>query len=122
MIGEGVAVLIRRQVREHDVTPGSQRLEELVERFRDLRGGRDGLDPPVSRRARGPEVPQRCRAAAGDLFANKPESITRQVLAGLDIAGYFDVVIGGDTLPRNKPDPLPLRTALENLRLRPSVR
>ncbi len=41
------------------------------------------------------------------------------MLAGLGIADCFDVVIGGDTLPRNKPDPLPLRTALEGLDVTP---
>ena len=53
------------------------------------------------------------------ICTNKPEAITRQVLDGLDIAGHFDVVIGGDTLPRNKPDPLPLRTTLKRLGVSP---
>jgi phosphoglycolate phosphatase len=49
------------------------------------------------------------------ICTNKPEAIARQVLSGLEIASYFDAVVGGDSLPRNKPDPLPLRTALERL-------
>ncbi|MFM2389642.1 MAG: phosphoglycolate phosphatase, partial [Pseudomonadota bacterium] len=54
-------------------------------------------------------------AAAGHPLAictNKPEGPTRAVLAQFNLAPYFPVVIGGDTLPLRKPDPAPLRAAL----------
>ena len=115
MIGEGVAVLIRRGLDAHGVTPEGKRLEQLVERFlviysevatastRLFPGAREALQ-------------SLCEAGLRQaICTNKPETITRQVLAGLGIADCFDVVIGGDTLPRNKPDPLPLRTALAGL-------
>jgi len=119
MIGEGVAVLIRRGFAEHGVTPDARRLAQLVERFlvvyADVATDSTRLFP-------GAREALKTLSDAGlrqAICTNKPESITRQVLAGLGIAGYFDVVIGGDTLPRNKPDPLPLQTALERLQATP---
>ena len=46
---------------------------------------------------------------------NKPGAPARDILAQLDLARYFDAVIGGDTLPVKKPDPAPLRAAFEAL-------
>lgn len=39
---------------------------------------------------------------------NKPEVPARQVLTDLGIDGYMTAVVGGDSLARRKPDPLPL--------------
>jgi phosphoglycolate phosphatase len=119
MIGEGVAVLIRRGFAEHGVTPDARRLEQLVERFLVIYAE---VATASTRLFPGAREALKSLSDAGlrqAICTNKPESITRQVLAGLGIAGYFDVVIGGDTLPRHKPDPLPLRTALERLRATP---
>jgi phosphoglycolate phosphatase len=58
------------------------------------------------------------RAAAGHAFAvvtNKPERFARAVLTHLGVDGRFAVVIGGDTMPARKPDPAPLRAALQQL-------
>lgn len=57
-------------------------------------------------------------AAAGWRLAvctNKPERATRAVLAGLALDRFFGVVLGGDSLPARKPDPMPLLMALERL-------
>jgi len=119
MIGEGVAVLIRRGFEEHDITPDGRRLEQLVERFLVIYSE---VATASTRLFPGARKALQSLSDAGlrqAICTNKPEAITRQVLAGLDIASYFDVVIGGDTLPRNKPDPLPLRTALESLQATP---
>ena len=49
------------------------------------------------------------------ICTNKPEQLARNILASLGINGYFDVVVGGDTTPQKKPDPLPLQHALAAL-------
>ena len=54
------------------------------------------------------------------LCTNKPRSITDRVLANLRLAGAFQVVVGGGDLPKNKPDPLPLRYIAEQLGLTPT--
>lgn len=43
--------------------------------------------------------------AALGICTNKPEGPARQVLADLGLARFFDVVIGGDSLPTRKPEP-----------------
>jgi phosphoglycolate phosphatase len=119
MIGEGVAVLIRRGFEAHDITPGGERLAGLVERFLAIYSE---IATASTRLFPGARKALQTLSDAGlrqAICTNKPEAITRQVLAGLGIADCFDVVIGGDTLPRNKPDPLPLRIALEGLDVTP---
>ncbi|HSM32419.1 MAG TPA: phosphoglycolate phosphatase [Woeseiaceae bacterium] len=119
MIGEGVAVLIRRGFGARGVTPDRKRLEHLVGRFLAIYSEAATASTHLFPDAR--EVLE----ALGDaglrqaICTNKPEAITRQVLSGFGIAEHFSVVVGGDTLPRNKPDPLPLRTALAGLGVTP---
>jgi phosphoglycolate phosphatase len=115
MIGEGVPMLIRRGLAAHDVTPDGGLLDSLVRRFMEIYSD---IATASTRLFPGAREVLGTLSEAGvsqAICTNKPEAITRQVLAGLEIADHFEVVIGGDTLPRNKPDPLPLRTALQRL-------
>jgi phosphoglycolate phosphatase len=41
-------------------------------------------------------------------ITNKPAAFTEPLLAAVGIAGHFDLVVSGDSLPARKPDPLPL--------------
>ena len=60
------------------------------------------------------------RAASLEFFAwrglavltNKPEALSRKILAGLDLCRWMIEVVGGDTLPTRKPDP----SGVEHLR------
>jgi len=60
------------------------------------------------------EALEALRAAGATLsvLSNKPEGLSRTILAGLGVSAYFRAVIGGDTLPTRKPDP----AGLEQLR------
>jgi phosphoglycolate phosphatase len=49
------------------------------------------------------------------ICTNKGEQPARALLAALDLARHFRVVVGGDTLAVIKPDPAPLRHAIERL-------
>jgi len=51
---------------------------------------------------------------------NKSEAFTRPLLAALEVLDLFDEVIGGDTLARRKPDPLPLTHCAERFGIAPS--
>lgn len=51
--------------------------------------------------------------------SNKREQFTRGILETLGIGENFEIIIGGDTLPRKKPDPLPLLYAAEFFNVRP---
>lgn len=46
---------------------------------------------------------------------NKPERHTRLLLDALSLTRDFDVIVGGDTLERRKPDPAPIRFACRTL-------
>lgn len=46
---------------------------------------------------------------------NKPLALTTPLLAAKGLDGLFEVVFGGDSFERKKPDPLPLRKACEAL-------
>lgn len=55
------------------------------------------------------------------ICTNKPHAPTLSVLAHLGWTDLFDVVIGGDTLPVVKPDPAPLRAAIQGMGPGPMV-
>ena len=50
---------------------------------------------------------------------NKREQFTRRILEVLCINNRFEIVISGDTLPRKKPDPLPLLHAADFFNAKP---
>ncbi|NUB46707.1 phosphoglycolate phosphatase [Fertoebacter nigrum] len=49
------------------------------------------------------------------ICTNKPHRPTMAILTHLGIAGLFDTILGGDSLPVHKPDPAPLRAAFAAL-------
>lgn len=49
------------------------------------------------------------------ICTNKYRALSVQVLDALDLSEFFEVVIGGDTLPQKKPDPAPLHAAFAAL-------
>ena len=53
-------------------------------------------------------------------LTNKPGAFARPLLAAKGLAGYFDIVFGGDAFERKKPDPLPLRKTCEALGTQPA--
>lgn len=52
------------------------------------------------------------------ICTNKPEAAAHKVLAGMGLAGLFPLVVGGDTLSVNKPDPAVIDAVLGGLRAR----
>ncbi|MDX1489444.1 MAG: phosphoglycolate phosphatase, partial [Acidiferrobacterales bacterium] len=53
-------------------------------------------------------------------ITNKAEAFTRPLLKDLGLADYFKLVLSGDSLPRRKPDPLPLLHACEVFDIAPA--
>lgn len=54
----------------------------------------------------------RARGAKLAVCTNKPSGLANQLLDELDMSRCFDAVVGGDTLPVQKPDPAPLLEAI----------
>lgn len=52
-------------------------------------------------------------------ITNKAEAFTGPLLERTGLAGRFDVVVSGDTLPRSKPDPMPLIWVCGHFDLKP---
>jgi phosphoglycolate phosphatase len=46
---------------------------------------------------------------------NKPQAFSDALLQRKGLARYFQLVLGGDALPRKKPDPMPLTHACERM-------
>lgn len=51
---------------------------------------------------------------------NKAAQFTEPLLRDLGVRDYFEIVISGDTLPRKKPDPMPLLHAAEHFGVDPA--
>ncbi len=49
------------------------------------------------------------------IITNKPERFIAPIINGLALNGLFELIIGGDTLAKRKPDPLPLNYACQQL-------
>ncbi len=117
MVGDGVAKLVERALAARRAEESA--LGPAVARFTAI------YEAGATTRTRPyPGVPEVLTelAGAGTALAvctNKPEQATRAVLEGLDLARFFPVVLGGDSLALRKPDPAPLRAALERLGLPP---
>ncbi len=53
-------------------------------------------------------------------ITNKAEKFTLPLLRDTGLRDYFELVVAGDTLPRKKPDPLPLLYACEKFGVAPN--
>jgi phosphoglycolate phosphatase len=52
-------------------------------------------------------------------ITNKAEAFTLPLLRDLGLHGYFQLVLSGDSLPKQKPDPLPLQHACRHFGITP---
>ena len=120
-VGNGTDVLVRRALEDAcDGTVDEALYARAVPLFSDLYarnlcvrsrvydGVIEGLD---ALRAAG--VPLAC-------VTNKAEAFTTRLLTALALDAYFPLVVSGDSLPRRKPDPLPLLHAAEHFAISPA--
>lgn len=106
-VGKGMAVLVERCL-TYGVPPETQTLAEAIEVFRrhykQLNGRSTRIYPGV---IEGLDV-LRDRGLALACVTNKPAAFTVPLLERMGLAGYFPVVVSGDTLPHKKPRPEPI--------------
>ncbi len=55
------------------------------------------------------------------IVTNKPEQFVRPILNELELNHLFEMVVGGDSLPKRKPDPMPLNYVCEKLDMPPAA-
>ncbi|WP_172328346.1 phosphoglycolate phosphatase [Mangrovicoccus sp. HB161399] len=114
-IGNGVPALVERVMEAHALPRDPGRHGALTERFL---AHYDAAPAELTRPY--PHVPDMldALAAAGHplgLCTNKPAGPSRAILAALGLERFFAAVIGGDSLPLRKPDPMPLCAAFAAL-------
>jgi phosphoglycolate phosphatase len=118
MIGDGVARLVERGLAARGA--GLDRLPARVARFMELyEANAARLTRPYPQLAETLES-LRKRGLRLAVVTNKPHAATMRILEALDLARFFDAVVGGDTLSRRKPDPAPLLHAMRALDAAPA--
>jgi len=115
MVGDGVAKLIERGLAASGPPVDQETFERLYQGYFAHYRAHIADESRAFPRLR--EVLTRFRAEGRKLgvCTNKPIELTDLLLAKLDLARAFGAVIGGDSLSKRKPDPLPLRVTLERL-------
>ncbi len=123
-VGNGAAVLVRRalahvhRLDEDQVQDDAhqQALECFLKHYRRLSGQFSQLYPGVQTALQA--LTERGIALA--LVTNKPAEFVPHLLRDLQLEPYFDVWLGGDSLPQKKPDPAPLLHLLEQFEVSPA--
>lgn len=108
-IGDGVAVLAKRLLTGHmDGEPERELFRRALAAFEEHYSAHLSVATrPFDRVAEGLAM-LRSRGLPMACVTNKPEAYACTLLDRQGMLHYFDPVIGGDSLPRRKPDPLPL--------------
>lgn len=110
MVGKGSEHLVASAVRLANERAGSteniyaKALPVYFRHYESINGQHSTVYPGVIRcleTLRKMGVPTAC-------LTNKPEAYAKQLLAQKGLVTFFDVVYGGDSFDRKKPDPLPL--------------
>jgi phosphoglycolate phosphatase len=113
MVGDGAGVLVQRGLAASGLgnTDQSSALNRFLALYRDCLIDRTRAYPEVE------ETLERLKAQGHKLgvCTNKPIDPTRRILGALKLDRFFGAVIGGDSLPKRKPDPEPLLAAIAGL-------
>ena len=117
-IGNGVRELMRRAL-AIDAEPNEAETDAAMSMFSAHYGAnltRNSVAYPGVE-----EALQELRAQGRKLvcITNKAGQFTEPLLETLGLRSYFDLVLSGDSLPRKKPDPLPLTHAAAQFSLAP---
>ncbi|WP_142847134.1 phosphoglycolate phosphatase [Telmatospirillum sp. J64-1] len=113
MVGDGAPTLVERAFAATGPLPAD--LQAMVRRFLDIYEGSVAVDTRVYAGVLDTLNALRDQGLAMGICTNKPYAPTMEVLAVLDLAQYFDVVLGGDSLEVRKPNPRHVQVTLERL-------
>ncbi len=115
MIGGGVAKLIERGFRSAGTPLSESGRDALVPRFMEIYTACATRQTHLNPHAH--EVLNTFYHAGvrQGLCTNKPVAVTCKILSALDVSGYFESIVGGDSTQERKPHALPLLTCLDEL-------
>jgi phosphoglycolate phosphatase len=112
LVGHGVRGLLTRAYAMAGLTITETRIDELRPRFIEIYRARIAEESRPYPGCLESLADLRARGAKLAVCTNKPEGLARLLLDELDMTLLFDAIIGGDTLPVQKPDPAPLLAAV----------
>ncbi len=124
LIGRGAPILVQRaaELQARELDPSSH--AAIVERFFHHYGALQQTDESAARPFPGAAEGLRQVHAAGlstAIVTNKQRRFAIALAERLGLAPWVDVVVGGDSCIRRKPDPMPLLFACESLHVSPAA-
>jgi len=122
LVGNGIPNLVRRAFGKSaydnpDYLWTEDFLQNIVGRYKEIYAEHllDHTQPYPSV----PETLERLKSKKLALISNKAYWYTFEILKHFRMQSYFSVILGGDSLPEKKPDPEPLRHAMQALGVLP---
>jgi phosphoglycolate phosphatase len=117
-VGEGVAKLVQRALearfnREANTSEIENGLKLFGEHYRRHLLDETVVYPGVI------ETLELLKTLPKAVITNKSLEFTNMILSGLNLSRYFDVVLGGDSLPERKPSAVPLLEAARRFGVTP---
>jgi phosphoglycolate phosphatase len=114
-VGNGIPKMVERALRhvgKHDVEPTyfMQALSRFEEHYEHYLNSASGLYPHVAQTLQQLQK----KGYKTVLITNKAEQFLPELLNFFAIAEYFDLLLGGDSLTKNKPDPMQVDFACEH--------
>jgi len=119
MVGRGARALLEHGLAAAGIAPDDSLLDRLVYEFIDIYQGDIAIDSRPYPGMVDALDRLRARGARLAVCTNKPERLSRLLLAHFDLDDRFAAVVGGDTLARRKPDPDPLIEVIARVRSAP---
>ena len=107
IVGDGARLLVKRALGEELYTPAQ--LDRFLDIYNQHLLDNTTCFPGIA------TLLQRHSPDRMAVVTNKPYLLSVKLLDGLGLSQYFKVVIGGDSFPQKKPDPMPVSKALEVL-------
>lgn len=117
LVGEGISRLIEKLLSNTPLNGTDEIKKTVMDRFLEYYSAHL-LDNTRDY----PEVKQtleRLKDYRKAVISNKRETLSKRILEGLGLSGFFDIIIGSDSTPEKKPSPLPIQKVLTELGVRP---
>jgi phosphoglycolate phosphatase len=119
-VGNGASVLVQRGLSgqtEIDKDLDPELLDKALTIFLDFYANNLCVDTVTYPHVRSSLKILKAKGYRLAIVTNKPYDFIQPILDGLELNGLFELLVGGDTLEKRKPDPLPLHYTCEKLGL-----
>ncbi|WP_298940174.1 phosphoglycolate phosphatase [uncultured Psychromonas sp.] len=117
-VGNGASILVQRGLSgqtDIDENLDPELLEKSLAIFLDFYANNLCVDTVTYPHVRSSLKILKAKGYQLAIVTNKPYDFIQPILDGLELNGLFELLVGGDTLEKRKPDPLPLHYACEKL-------